>query len=105
MNTLGEYLYDLRKKSNRTIKDITDNLNITPQYLNDIENNKRVPSSSLIKKIIIEYRIDKNKTSILYDLASSSYKEEKVPADIAEFIIKNKNAKKEIRKLMNDFNS
>ena len=51
MNNFGEYLYKLRKKSKKTVKKITGQLQITPQYLNDLENNKRVPSSELLKRI------------------------------------------------------
>ena len=38
-SNLGEYLYDLRKKSGKTIKVLKEELKISPQYLNDIENN------------------------------------------------------------------
>ena len=40
-SNLGEYLYDLRKKSGKTIKVLKEELKISPQYLNDIENNKK----------------------------------------------------------------
>ena len=34
-SNLGEYLYDLRKKSGKTIKVLKEELKISPQYLND----------------------------------------------------------------------
>ena len=41
-SNLGEYLYDLRKKSGKTIKVLKEELKISPQYLNDIKNNKTI---------------------------------------------------------------
>ena len=34
-SNLGEYLYDLRKKSGKTIKVLKEELKISPQYLNE----------------------------------------------------------------------
>lgn len=103
MNELGKIIHEMRKKSKKTIKTITEELEISPQYLNDIENGKRVPSGILLKKIIKLFNLDGNEQRKLYDCASNSYKEKKVPADIAEFIINNEDAKDKIRKLMKDY--
>ena len=103
MNELGKVIYELRKKSKKTIKMITEELEISPQYLNDIENGKRVPSAILLKKMMKLFNLDKDTQKNLYDYASNSYKEKKVPADIAEFIINNEEAKDKIRMLMKDY--
>lgn len=103
MNELGKNIHEMRKKSEKTIKSITEELDISPQYLNDIENGKRIPSSMLLKKIIKLFNLDINEEKKLYDYASNSYKKKKVPADIAEFIINNEDAKDKIRKLMKDY--
>ena len=54
-SNLGEYLYDLRKKSGKTIKVLKEELKISPQYLNDIENNKRIPSDKLLRNFAETY--------------------------------------------------
>ena len=69
-----------------------------------MENGKRVPSSNLMKSMITVLELSEQEQIELYDLASESHKIKKVPADIEEFIIENKNAKEEIRKLMKESN-
>ena len=75
---------------------------ITTQYLNDIENSKRVPSSKLMKKMIDILELDEKSRIELFDLASESHNKKKVPADIEEFILNNSEAKKKIRKLITE---
>ena len=105
---LGDFI---RKKIDRKVKstnqkksDIIKSLGITNQYLHDMENGKRVPSSNLMKSMITVLELNEQEQIELYDLASESHKIRKVPADIEEFIIENKNAKEEIRKLMKESN-
>lgn len=106
---LGDFI---RKKVDRKVKsanqkksDIIKSLGITNQYLYDMENGKRVPSSNLMKSMIIVLELSEQEQLELYDLASESHKIKKVPADIEEYIIENKKAKDKIRKLMKDNNS
>mgnify|MGYP000416325524 CR=1 FL=1 len=101
-NKIDKYL----EKHNEKIKaDLIREFGITTQYLNDIENNKRVPSSKLMKKMIEVLKLDNNSKIKLYDLASESHKIRKIPADIEEYILCNKDAKEKIRKLIQDCNS
>ncbi len=93
------------KKTNQKKSDIIKSLGITSQYLHDIENGKRIPSTSLMKSMIIVLELGEQEQIELYDLASESHKIKKVPADIEEFIIENKRAKDEIRKLMKESNN
>lgn len=90
------------EKDNKKKSEIIRELSITTQYLNDIENGKRIPSSKLMKKMIEVLKLDEKDTIQLYDLASECHKDKKIPADIEEFIISNKAAKKSIRKLMSE---
>lgn len=90
------------EKGNKRKAEIIRELSITTQYLNDIENGKRIPSSKLMKKMIEVFELDEKETILLYDLASECHKDKKVPADIEDFIINNKNAKSKIRKLMSE---
>lgn len=104
-DNLGNYLKFLRKNAQekKTIKKITSELNISPQYLNDLENNKRVPSEELLNKFIKLYKLEKEERIKLYDLAALSYKKKKVPSDIATFILENEDVKNKIRNMMQDY--
>lgn len=90
------------EKENKKKSEIIRELSITTQYLNDIENGKRIPSSKLMKKMADVLKLNENETIQLYDLASECHKDKKIPADIEDFIINNKDAKKNIRKLMSE---
>ncbi len=86
--------------SNKKRADIIREFGITTQYLHDMENGKRVPSSSLMKTMITVLELSDQEQIELYDLASESHKSKKIPADIEEYIITNDDAKDEIRKLI-----
>ena len=50
--TFGEYIASTRKSKSMSQKDLAINLEISPQYLNDIEHDKRTPSApQLIDKL------------------------------------------------------
>lgn len=109
IDKLGEFI---KKKVNRKVNeskqkkaDVIKQLGITNQYLYDMENGKRIPSSNLMKSMIKVLSLNEKEQIELYDLASESHKIRKVPADIEEYIIENKDAKKEIRKLMKEKNN
>ena len=100
-SNLGEYLYDLRKKSGKTIKVLKEELKISPQYLNDIENNKRIPSDKLLRSFAETYKLGVNEKTILFDLATENSKtKKKIPVDIANYILENEDAKSKIRKMI-----
>jgi transcriptional regulator with XRE-family HTH domain len=46
--SFGEYISKVRKSMNKSQKELAIELGISPQYLNDIEHDKRTPSSSLL---------------------------------------------------------
>ena len=103
-NKLGKFIKD---KVDRTIKsskkrksNIIDDLNIKTQYLYDLENGKRTPSPDLMKKMIEVLKLNEKEQIELYDLVSESHKRRKIPADIEEYIIENKEAKEKIREII-----
>lgn len=96
-NNIEKYL-DIHKEKKKS--DIIREFGISTQYLNDIENGKRTPSARLMKKMISILNLDEKAKIELFDLASESHKEKKIPADIEEFILNNKDAKKKIRDLI-----
>lgn len=49
--TLGEVIHDARTKLGLSLRDITKKLDITPSYLSDIENDRRIPSEEVLKNL------------------------------------------------------
>ncbi len=102
-NKLGNYIADLRNKklNNISSRKAAKMLDITPQYMCDIENGSRIPSAQLLGKIVEVFKLKNEEGNKLYDYAAASSKNNKVPADIANFIINNDEAKTTIRQMMN----
>lgn len=81
--TFGRYIAQERKRNNLTQKDLAarikrpdDDKPITPQYLNDIEHDRRSPSApELIKTIAEALGVD---ADVLYLLAG------RVPSDVSK---------------------
>jgi len=49
--SLGEVIHDARIKLGLSLRDVTKKFKITPSYLSDIENDRRVPSEDVLEKI------------------------------------------------------
>lgn len=49
--TLGEVIHDARAKLELSLRDVTKKLDITPSYLSDIENDRRIPSEEVLTKL------------------------------------------------------
>lgn len=105
-NKLGNYIVNLRNKKMNKIssRQVAKLLDITPQYMCDIENGSRIPSAQLLDKIVKVFKLKDEEKNKLYDYAATSSKNNKVPADIANFIINNDVAKIVIRQMMNEQN-
>jgi transcriptional regulator with XRE-family HTH domain len=48
--TLGEVLRDARVKADLSLRDLARKLSITPSYISDIENDRRVPSEDVLRQ-------------------------------------------------------
>lgn len=101
----GEYVVFLRKNKLKieSSRQLAKKLNISAQYMCDIENGGRIPSAKLLQEMEMIFELSEEEKTKFYDLASLSYKSEKVPADIAKFIISNTEAKDAIRKMMSEY--
>lgn len=84
-NTFGKEISRLRKKLNMSQKDLADlvfkedNTPITPQYLNDIEHDRRNPSSdSIIKSFSKALNLESKDEDYLFYLAG------KMPEDLRD---------------------
>jgi transcriptional regulator with XRE-family HTH domain len=56
--TLGEVIHAARIASERSLREMARNLNITPSYLSDIENERRVPSEEVLRSIATLLSLD-----------------------------------------------
>ncbi|MDO4920588.1 MAG: helix-turn-helix transcriptional regulator [Phascolarctobacterium sp.] len=94
----GQYLRLVRQAKKISIRQLAKEVSKTPTYISDIENgNNKPPEIELLNKILAALQLAdfpdvRNK---LYDSAAKERKD--VPADIKEYIIKNKSILKIIR--------
>ena len=49
--TIGDVIHEARVKLKLSLRDVTKKLDITPSYLSDIENNRRVPSEEVLGRL------------------------------------------------------
>jgi transcriptional regulator with XRE-family HTH domain len=102
-NTLGQIISEARKKKEMSQKVLAEKIvkengeKISPQYLNDIERNRRIPSHFILEEIAKVLGIDRDYLLLLA---------EKLPNDIRATILKRDqativNAYKAFRKKLN----
>lgn len=95
----GKYLRAIRKAKGISIRALSDKVNKTPTYISDIENrNNKPPEKELLDNIILHLNLESYTDTIknnLYDLAAKERND--VPADIKEYIMKNKDLLQIIR--------
>lgn len=96
---LGNLIRKERKKKYEKASDFAKALGISSAHLSDIEKGNRLPSKDLTEKIIKELKNRDFKEERIYDLlAQESSSAQKIPIDIREYMIKNKELLKLIRK-------
>lgn len=95
----GTYIFELRKKEKKTLKNVSEAIKISVTYLKDIEYSYRVaPDAELVDAIALYFKLSEEETIELYDLAADSRKD--VPQDIKKFILNNPDMKEKIRELI-----
>jgi transcriptional regulator with XRE-family HTH domain len=57
-STLGEVIHDARARLKLSLRDVTKRLAITPSYLSDIENDRRIPSEEVLRKLASLLNLD-----------------------------------------------
>ena len=70
VSEIGKFLRILRINRSELLKDMAQNLSITPAYLSSIENGKKAPTTSLIDKIVSVYALDESE---VMDLQKAYY--------------------------------
>ena len=102
MENFGEYITELRKKHEISLRELAKRLSIAPSYLHDIENSKRkAPSKELQDKLITELRLDNHETEKFYDLARKG-KETPIAEDVKEIITSNEDIPLLCRRIARD---
>lgn len=56
--TLGQVIRDARVAGGTSLREFSRNLGITPSYQSDIENDRRIPSEDVLKKMADALRLD-----------------------------------------------
>lgn len=58
MNTLGDEIREARMKAGKRLRPFAEELELAPSYLSDIENDRRVPSEEVMKRIANKLGLD-----------------------------------------------
>ena len=58
MNSLGDEIRDARMKAGKRLRPFAEELALAPSYLSDIENDRRVPSEEVMKRIASKLDLD-----------------------------------------------
>ncbi|MGK3962059.1 helix-turn-helix domain-containing protein [Sorangium sp. So ce118] len=56
--TLGEVLREARVQADLSLRDLAKKLSITPSYISDIENDRRVPSEEVLRGLANTFNLD-----------------------------------------------
>ena len=85
-------------RGKKTLKELGNEIGITPAYLSDIENGNRFPSKDKLDKFVKIFNLNNEEKDKFYDLvATESPNRYKVSGDIAEYIMKNEYLRNYIR--------
>ena len=86
--TFGEYLANKRKEREMSLRMLAKELDVSPTYLSDVENDRRnALSYEKLQKVIEILKLDEEEQRKLYDLAGKS--KDTIPADVEEFVKEN----------------
>jgi transcriptional regulator with XRE-family HTH domain len=56
--TLGEFLRDARVAADLSLRDLAKQLDVSPSYLSDIENDRRVPAEDVLRALAEHLTLD-----------------------------------------------
>ena len=94
----GEYLANKRKEREMSLRMLAKELDVSPTYLSDVENNRRnALSYENLNKIIEILKLDEEEQKILYDLSGET--KDEITADVENFVNGNAEVIALLRKL------
>jgi len=95
--TFGEFIRDRREKQNLSLRQMAQQMHISPSYLSDMERgNRKAPSKDLLDLIAYILKIWGWEKEKMYDMAAETSND--IPADIKEYLLNNKNKYDDFRK-------
>lgn len=98
--TFGSFLQQKRKdlEPHITLRKMAELLAISPTYMSQMENNRLpAPGGDLLSKMCELLKLTGSEAQLMYDLAASSNKMQKIPEDLPDYINQNKYAKIALR--------
>lgn len=99
--TFGEYIYEKRKKSGLTIRDLSKITSASPSYISGIERGVRTaPNSEILKEFSDAFSLSNEEKAIMMNLAAETKATPTVPSDLIPYINENKIVHKAIRTAM-----
>lgn len=99
--TFGEYIYEKRKRSGFTIRDLSEKISASPSYISGIERGTRTaPNSDILKKLSNVFNLSREEEAKMMDLAAKTKSSPTVPSDVLPYINENNIVHKAIRTAM-----
>jgi transcriptional regulator with XRE-family HTH domain len=103
--SLGEFLRDSRVARDRSLRDVAKHLGISPSYLSDIENDRRVPSEQVMTSLASTLQLDLDELMTLAGrLGSESERLLRTPAAATLFRKLSKLPEEDAAKALEGFN-
>lgn len=87
--SLGETIRFFRKRKGLSLRELAKNSNVSPIYISELENGKKInPSEEILHRIV--KGLDLTQTDMIYLLDRYSVETGKISPDITEYIINNR---------------
>jgi len=58
--SLGDFIREARVRQGKSLRELAKDLDVTPSYLSDIENDRRVPAEPVLRRIAQQLQLDFN---------------------------------------------
>jgi len=87
--SLGETIRFFRKRKGLSLRELAKNSNVSPIYISELENGKKInPSEEILHRIV--KGLDLTQTDMIYLLDRYSVETGRISPDITEYIINNR---------------
>ena len=93
----GRYIFQKRRKKNRSLRSVAEQIGISAVYLSKMENGKKTnPSREIMQKLIDILCLSEGETALFYDLHAKA--NDVISQDLPEYIMSSDIARKALRK-------
>lgn len=86
-NTFGAFVSRKRQEQNVSLRQFSNLIRISPEYLSKIENNERpAPSADILMRMSDELFLSETEKELFFDLAARSKSDPMIAIDLIDYI-------------------